>query len=183
MTGAGPFDEAAQGRSIFHSFGPKQVRPRVSTMLRDLFGRGRDGKRPDTKAAAAGLGVSQRTVQRWIKDGPPKNSASLSQLRSRWQDSPAGRRRQLDPATRQKLSQRQIVGGQAYGRIYISQDRRNGSPRGFTFALEGEDARAMLEAMQNGDDAAAYNAWLDGISKGFGGSVDQLEIEELRWDQ
>ena len=46
-----------------------------ASMVRDLYGLTRRGT-PDTRTAARQLGVSQRTVQRWIKQGMPRRSAA-----------------------------------------------------------------------------------------------------------
>lgn len=177
-----PSDPASQGRRLFDALATRQVRPRASTMMRDLFGRSaRDKNAPDTKAAAAALGVSRRTAQRWAKEGLPKKSQAAAKLADQWQNSPAGRKRRIDPNAKRTVSQGGFLGGHVQAAVTISNDRRNGRMRGFTFSLDSEDGTAMMNAMSAGDDAAAYNSFLDGVSKGFGGSVD-LDIGDIKWD-
>lgn len=59
---------------------------RAATMMRDLHGKAPGSKgagRPDTAAAAEGIGVHRRTVQKWLRDGMPKpgRSAKADRLR------------------------------------------------------------------------------------------------------
>ncbi len=59
---------------------PPWTREQVAVVLTLLFGAGRRGG-PDTTAAAAALGVSRRSVQRWLHPGPgPTPAISAAHL-------------------------------------------------------------------------------------------------------
>ena len=56
--------------------GPRWTRARLERVMRLRFGTNRRGH-ADTAAAAAALGVSQRTVQRWLQGAHGRSRAHL----------------------------------------------------------------------------------------------------------
>ena len=148
-----------------------------ATMVRDLFGVTRRGT-PDTRAAAAQLGVSQRTVQRWIKLGMPAKSAvaaGLAQQHETWRAGPAGRRARLSTRREARLRNQgtQMV---FYGRVRISSDTRK---RGTTVTISPERMGLILDATLAGNDQAAFKELEGAFGDAFGGSVTLLDVEQL----
>lgn len=165
---------------FFRSLVDRTPQPRPKTMLRDLYGRSRrDRTRPDTARAAENLGVSRRTVQRWVReDKIPVDRAG--DLRAKWDNSSAGRKRRIDPA-----AQRTFVSGvpmvcTVEAQIQISNDRRNNEARPFTLTFEPDTSQALMQAMLAGDDDEAEQIWEKAIVDGFGGSID-LNIKNTKW--
>lgn len=146
-------------------------------MVESLYGRTARGG-PDTRAAAADLGVSQRTVQRWIKDGlPAARSAGADQLAAghdQWKNAPEGRRAQLSPRREARL-RNQGTSMVFFGKIAVSSDPRNAARRSTTITIGGEQMGAILDAALAGDDRGAHAALEDAFGEAFGGSVS-LEI-------
>lgn len=159
---------------------PPNAKP--TTMLRDLFGRGRRRIDPDTARSAEELGVSRRTVQRWRKEGlpAPGRSAKADELRARWADSAQGRSRRLPRAVKARFTSGQPIGGRVRARVTVSNDKRNGQERVFSINLDPHTAAAFYGHVAAGKDEAAYDELHTAISQGFGGSV-YVEIEELRF--
>lgn len=61
---------------------PTWTRARLERVMSLRFGRALDGRSPDTAAAAAAMGVSRRTVQRWLQ---AKHGRSLAHIPARRQ--------------------------------------------------------------------------------------------------
>lgn len=151
--------------------------PTPGSMVADLFGRTRRGT-PDTKAAAAQLGVSQRTVQRWVKEGMPRRSTAadgLTRQHGAWRDSADGRRARLSTRREARLRSKgtQMV---FYGTVRISSDQRK---RGTTVTLDGNRMGQILDAALAGNDRLALARLEDAFGDAFGGSVDLVEIDQL----
>lgn len=147
------------------------------SMIRDLFGVTRRGT-PNTKAAAEQLGVSQRTVQRWVKQGLPKRSGAaegLAQRHTTWRNSPEGRRARLSPRRESRLRNKGTT-MVFYGKIGISADQRR---RGTSVLIDGERMGQIIDASLAGDDQLALDRLEDAFGDSFGGSVSLVEIEQL----
>lgn len=141
----------------------------IGQQVANLYGTTSRG-RPDTRAAAAALGVSQRTVQRWVaQDRAPDRGAGqqLTSQHQTWRDTAAGRQGQIDAQRDAQLRQRGTV-IRFTGRIRISSDDKH---RTTSLVITGEEMAAILDAAQNGDDAGAHQALEDAFSNAFGGSV------------
>lgn len=148
-----------------------------SSMVRDLFGETRRGT-PNTKAAAEQLGVSQRTVQRWLKQGLPKRSSAadgLSRRHTSWRDSAQGRRARLGSRREARLRNKGTT-MVFYGKISVSADQRR---RGTSVLIDGERMGQILDASLAGDDQLALDRLEDAFGDAFGGSVSLDEIEQL----
>ena len=149
----------------------------AGSIVRDMFGVTKRGT-PNTKAAAAQLGVSQRTVQRWVKEGMPAKSAAagtLTQRHASWRNSPDGRRARLSNRRESRLRNKgtTIV---FYGKVRISADERQ---RGTTVALDGQQMGAILDQALAGNDRQALAELENAFGDSFGGSVALVTIEQL----
>lgn len=141
----------------------------VGQQIGHLYGTTGRGQ-PNTRGAADALGVSQRTVQRWVAaDRAPARGAGLQLGRQHqaWRDTAAGRQGQVDPARAARLAQRGGVVRFA-GRITVSRDSKN---RTTSVVVSGPEMAAILAAGQNGNDALAHQLLEEAFSNAFGGSV------------
>lgn len=148
-----------------------------AAMVQDVFGVTGRGT-PNTKAAAAALGVSQRTVQRWVKEGMPKRSGAadgLVQQHAQWRDSPAGRRARLSTRREARL-RKQGTTMNFYGKVRISSDERK---RSTTVSIDGDRMGAIIDAALAGNDQLALARLEDAFGESFGGSVSLVEIDQL----
>lgn len=164
------FDRRGLWRAISRTPQTRTTRGQVA----DLYGTGPRGG-PNTKAAAEDLGVSPRTVQRWMQKGAPERSRTgaperLSTSHEQWRDSPEGRRSQLG-GRREKQLRTQGAQVKYLGAIAISGDPRNRRTRSTTVSLSGEQMSQILDAQLAGDDRAAHAALEDGFADAFGGSL------------
>lgn len=127
------------------------------------YGPGRRPDSVDTAAAAKGLGVSQRTVERWISGetrAPRTDNATKLRTRSRQAaTTKRGRRaamrgRKGDKYSRRggMLSVRGDQGTRGYSGWYFR-------PRTTTLSLTPADVEAMRDAYAEGGDAGV-NSWL-----------------------
>lgn len=169
------------GSRIFKAIADKAPRPRAKRMLTELFGKNTRGDGPDTAAAAGQLGVSRRTVQRWLSDGMPTSSRSpaAEKLRGQWTNSPAGRKASVTPARRQHLIG-QGLQGRMRGRFWISSDKRNGQSRWININFNPTEAESIYRGSIDGDDSA-HGSLENVLAKKFQGSV-AVNIEEMEID-
>src|SRR5699024_4829196 len=151
-----------------------------AAMIASLYGTGPTG-RPNTKAAAHALGVSQRTVQRWISTGvlPPTSrpAGEVISAYQQWRTSPAGRAAAISPGRQARLRNR----GTSMiflGKIAISNDPRNNTTRSVTVDINGPAMSRILDAALAGDDPGAHAALEDAFGQAFGGSLN-LDISSL----
>lgn len=157
-------------------------RPQARTILRDLFGRAsRDHSRPDTAAVAQALGVTQRSVQRWVHDNKLP-AARRAELQARWDDSPAGRKRRISPTAQRLFHSGSEVAAVVHAKIEISNDRRNGTDRYFTLTFDPADASALMTAMLAADDAEAERIWDQEIEQAFGGGGVGIDYLNTAWE-
>lgn len=151
--------------------------PRV--MVQQLYGRTSRG-RPNTRAAADALGVSQRTVQRWIKDRKLPTSdagAGLRRNHAQWSNSPAGRAHALGRKNRAQLQgARRIT---FTGTVKISGDVRDRKNMQIDIADQALLDR-VIDRLADGDDLGALSALEDLFyeSADFGADVG-LAIETI----
>src|SRR6476660_4017891 len=159
---------------------PAPTAPTVREQITNLYGTGPRGN-PNTRAAAEDLGVSQRTIQRWIsRDQPPASPSGQQMVRQHasWTDSPAGRQTRIPAAREQRLRQPGTT-MTLKGKVFVSpKDRRNNITRTVTVAVTGDQIAAILDASLAGNDQAAHDALEDAFADAFGGSV-ALTIEDL----
>lgn len=147
------------------------------SMISEVFGLTPRGT-PNTRAAAAELGVSQRTVQRWIKEGMPTRSAAaddLAQRHATWLDSAEGRRARLSTRREARLRNKGTT-MVFYGRVRVSADDRR---RGTTVTIDGDRMGGIIDAELAGNDQLALSRLEDAFGESFGGSVTLVEIEQL----
>jgi hypothetical protein len=155
----------------------REKTPTTESMVRDLYGQTPRGK-PDTKAAAQQLGVSQRTVQRWLQQGMPKRSAAagvLAQRHGAWRNAPEGRRARLSTRREARLRNKGTT-MVFYGKVRISADERR---RGTTVTIDGNRMGQILDAALDGNDQLALARLEDAFGDAFGGSVTLVDIEQL----
>lgn len=153
----GTFFEALTGRAGADVTGSSGGDLR--SMLMAAYGTSaRDPRSPNTAAAARGLGVSQRTVQRWIaspdKQHQKPRTATLKKLSTRARQAATtkrGRERSIAPR-RDRLTKRGFrlsitgVQGPDHGPGYT---RRRNVP----FDIDPDRAEAVLDAYIQGGDA------------------------------
>lgn len=129
----------------------------VTGMLAAAYGPGQRGRPVDTRAAAADLGVSQRTVQRWIAGADrQRNAPSQTHLRGitrrarQTATTKAGRRRALTGARRSRATRYgtklRISGHQG---PYDPKYRRD---RAITLQLDPDAVNELLDAYESGGD-------------------------------
>lgn len=152
--------------------------PDIPGAIEYAYGTGRGG-RPNTRAAAEALGVSQRTVQRWMK-APPAHSAGVDELHRQAQaaaESPERRRQALNPrrAARIRASGAQV---KFSGMTVVSHDRRR---RDVTYRFTGEQLAPVVDAYLEGGEAAGRAALTDVFREHYGGvgleTIDRLEFK------
>ncbi len=166
-------------RSLMAALAGKPEHPTLRTQLTQVYGRSARGG-PNTARAAELLGVSQRTVQRWLKAGKLPESAhgqtAASDL-ANWRESPAGRAQLLGPRRSERFANQGFIAKIA-GTFRISGDKRPN--RTVSATVDPEHARDIIEALRAGDDQGAHAALEDAFGDAFGGSVsitvDGIEI-------
>lgn len=163
--------DASKGfsRSFWEAItGNPRQRP-LRDQLKQMFGKNARGG-PDTAAAAAELGVSPRTVQRWLQKGAvPKSprGQQYTQTRQAWEGSAAGRQRRRTTADEKKL--RTSGGVIAFrGNVQVSKDRYF---RTVNISVDTAEAAGVLDALRAGDDAEAHRILEDAFGQACGGSV------------
>ena len=144
-------------------------RPTFKTLLSRMYGTTKTG-RPNLDKASADLGVSKRTMQRWVKNGEPAQSkagTAAQQRMTTWKNSPEGRRARISPRREQRLRQGFQI--KVTGTFVISQDRR--PRRDVGFDISDDHANAMFDSYLSGNDAGVNRALDDAAGDAFGGSV------------
>lgn len=177
MAPTGPAFSRGGHERIWEAFGrvDADAEPPPRDVLTDLYGTGPHGGL-NTKAAAADLGVSERTVRRWAKQGIPAHQAG-EQLRAQhqdWQASPDGREAKMGSRRESRLRNNGTT-LTFTGVIKISGDVRR---RTTTIPINGGHAGAIIDAILAGNDTAALDALEDAFGDRMGGSVS-LAIESL----
>lgn len=170
-------DTSALWRGIARADETAEPEPR--DMLRDLYGEGAREGSVDTKVAAAELGVSQRTVQRWVKDGKVPGNANGNGVREahqQWRKGPDGRQAAMNPRRENRLRNKGTT-LRFNGKIKISGDKRG---RNLEIPLKADDAGEMLDALLAGNDDAALDILTDVIGEGyFAGNVAIDELSDF----
>lgn len=188
-------------QSVFQGlFGRRDVEFDVSgkgsnivSMLRTAFGEGRQGRPVDTKAAAAGLGVSQRTVQRWIagegkqriKAPRADHLASLRKASRQAATTRKGRKRMVDEARKSrkfaqgqtkgiKLTVRGMSGFSDAGQHYLRY-------RSVPLKLTPDQVDAMWNAYERGGDKG-FSEWLTSRSQDYLTGWEYESIDSLQFD-
>lgn len=143
--------------------------PEARELLIDLYGANARGG-VDTKAAAAELGVSERTVRRWAKDGIPEHAkgSAVRDGHQEWRNTPEGREAKMNTRRESRLRNKGTT-IKFNGRIKISGDNRH---RKVNIPLDGEAMSDILDALLAGNDDAARDALNDAFADFFGGDVD-----------
>lgn len=149
--------------------------PEPRDLLRDLYGENARGG-VDAKAAAADLGVSERTVRRWAKDGIPEHSkgGAVREQHEQWRNSPQGREAKMNSRRESRLRSKGTT-IKFDGRIRISGDERR---RKANIPIDGEAMGDILDALLAGNDGAARDALNDAFADFFGGDVD-FDLDSL----
>lgn len=168
---------------LLRSMVTRVPRPRAKRLVVETYGKTSRGT-PNVKDAAADLGVHPDTVRRWIRQGVPKKSAHAEQLRSKWVDSPAGRRASIGTERRKDLRARpgtSTVRGALTGFVWVdTDDPRNGEERSFNFTLNAEKTRELNQALMDGDDERALDI-LESNLDGFGSSGVEIDLTDVSW--
>lgn len=173
-------DERFKGRRTFNSLlgalAGKPEHPTLRTQLTQVYGRGPRGG-PDTKRIADLFGVTQRTVQRWVKAGKLPESthgqAAVDDIAA-WRESPAGRTALLGPRRSERLATEGFA-ATIEGTYKISRETRH---RTVTAAIDAAQAREIIDALRAGDDTAAHAALENAFGDAFGGSV-KITIDHM----
>jgi hypothetical protein len=162
------------GRRAAPVSGPAQTK----FVLRDSYG-------GSTKRMAADYGVSQRTVERWIKgDRNPARSAAgrrvgrdVAKIRERraLRHAKAAVRRGQTPRVKMKA----WIGPDASATADTETRRR----RTITRDMDPDDALDLLDAYGRGDDAAAHEALERAYGSYFdrGATYDRADIGQVEW--
>jgi hypothetical protein len=182
-----PFERRPTGseKKIWSAAVPEAARPVTPrVMIQRLFGRTPRG-RPDTKAAADQLGVSQRTVQRWIHDRKPPKSDAGQQLQSsyqQWQNTAAGRKSALGrKADARVRGTRRIT---FTGWLKISHDVRERKNMQIDIRAQHRPlVDNLVDQLAAGNDQAAHEALEDLVTNtaDWGGDV-YLRIDSLKFE-
>lgn len=189
------FEDTPRGSErIWQQLAPQdQERPSTPrSMITRLFGKGPRGG-PNTRAAAEALGVSQRTVQKWIHDRRLPKSEGGQKLNSQHQDwrnnTPEGRKHSLGRVKgglriRDRLNKSRRI--YFTGNVKISSDVRH--RMGMQIDLSDGDMQLLLDKASVSDaDGHQALEYLVGKSM-FGvhddGKVDDvyLTIDDLRFE-
>lgn len=181
---AKPTPEQLQQRDLlFSAFTGQRTRPSADTdvrsMLQTVYGTVRRGVDVvDTKEAARRLGVSQRTVQRWLKGEHKPSSEPLKKLRTKSRQAvttKAGRARSLKRAM---ANQKVLRGGVKVrvqgkqGPMGYERDNRSAQQK-----LSPEEHQMVMQAYAEGGDAGAMSVLQDLFSQKY---VDGWNFESIK---
>lgn len=154
----------------------KSEKPTVKTQLAQQFGTTRQGH-VNTRQAAQELGVSQRTVQRWIKNGrmpaSPKGQQAAAEVQQ-WRNTPEGRRQIMGPRRADRLAKG--FAANIAGTFQISSDTRK---RAVNINFDAEHAAALVEAHLNGDQDAMRHIIDDAAAEAFGGGSVSVDVASI----
>lgn len=162
--------------------GPPTPRPRsVDRMLRFAFGVGstRSG-RIDTRAAAEALGVSRRTMQRWMQQGVPsaRRSAAAKRL-----ETAVEARHQAMQADRRARRRNALVSGVTRmaisGTFSISSDTRERHIQ--DIEMRPEQMEAIFSGWDEGGEEGARDALSDAIQESYADGLELDDLDELDW--
>ena len=161
---------------IWKAFGGR-VAARAPTEVRELlsnvYGANSRGG-VNARAAAAGLGVSERTIQRWAKlNKLPSNKNGERAMRV-WKESPKVRAARMNPRRESKMRNKGTT-LEFKGIIRVSKDLRR---RRINIDLTGEETGVVLDSLLAGNDERAHAALEDIFSDAFRGDVE-LAIQSL----
>ena len=162
-------DAIAQRNAVFRFFTGQDysaVSSSPTNMLRYLYAGKTDRHPIDTKTAAARLGVTQRTVQRWIKGDSHPRPELLKKLTDRTRQTVTTKRGRTQLAKRAKDAlpgdRRTLIVHGVQGLSSDPQDmgyNRNGNSY---IHLTDDEQRGLLDAWGNGGDTGALS-YLEGI--------------------
>lgn len=151
-------------------------------MLKAAFGEGRRG-RADTRAAAHGLGVSQRSVQRWLAGSPPSagNRKALATRARRAATTQQGRRAALADVRGSAMARRRgtlrltgLQGPLRKGRDYLR-------ARTIELGFDPDQLEDLFGAYEKNGDIGVIS-WLEGhaaIPKEEGGYLPGWAIGDI----
>lgn len=184
-TPAVPFGQMPMGsEKIFQAAAPDAGAPATPrVMIGRLFGRTRG--RLNTKAAADQLGVSQRTVQRWVHDRKTPSSEAGQRLQAAhrdWYSTAAGRKSALGRKNLARIQRARRI--YFNGHLKISNDVRKRENMQIDINLAArQKLQEVIEHMAAGDDPSAHTALeeLIGESDNWGGPVS-IRIDDLRFE-
>lgn len=169
---------------VARKFVPEPGRPPTPrVMIQRMFGKGARGHGLKTKDAAQALGVSQSTVQRWIRDRKLPDSVAAGALRQQyqgWQGSPSGRKSGLGRKALADL--KGVTRVKFTGQLKISFDVRYRED--MDVEISDPDAWArVVDLMASGDDRGAHDAFEDLVrdSANWGAPV-YLKIDDIGFD-
>src|SRR5919202_1113461 len=148
---------------------PNVVRNQIVT----AYGRGRRGG-PDTAAAARDLGVSRRTVQRWLSGGTgvsPQHRQGLQRAARRAAETKTGRRRALGEEPRRGGKNMKVKGFQGPTEAGVTYSRN----RTVTRQLDADQVDELrLAFAEDGYDGA--RGWINGNMEEY---LEGWRIERL----
>lgn len=150
----------------------------VADALAYTYGTGRGG-RANTRAAAAALGVSQRTVQRWMRQ-PPTRSPHVDELRRQAAAAADTAPRRREALNRRREARIRHSGAQVKltARTRVSDDRRD---RDITYRFTGEQLEPVMQAYLDGGEQAARAALGDLFRDHYGGvGIEAIEAVEFK---
>lgn len=160
----------------------------VRQMLVAAYGEGKRGG-VDTRAAAEGLGVTQRTVQRWVAaEGRQRSKPSkghLKTLSTKARQSASTQRGRAQAIKEARESQRARKGGRFS--VFGNQGPKGYERiRGITVSMAPEDVESMYASYELGGDKVLMS-WVEGHTQGpnYGvsdwtfQSVDSFDVEDL----
>jgi len=146
----------------------------VRTLLSDLYGTNQRGG-VDAKTAGAELGVSARTVQRWVKADRLPQNANGTKARSDWRASADVRAGRMNARREQRLRSKGTT-IRFTGTLKVSTDSRKRTD--LPIELTPEQTSDILDALLAGNDEDARIALEDAFGDALGGDVE-LAIEAL----
>lgn len=169
-------DENEKLHLLWHGVGRvDDSEPDARTLLSDLYGTNARGG-VDAKAAAADLGVSERTIRRWAKDGIPSHSKgeNVRQSHQEYRNSAEGRAAGMNSRREARLRNSGTTLS-LNGMVKISGDKRH---RKVNIPLDGQAMGDILDALLAGNDLAARDALDDALADFFGGEVE-VDLDAL----